>query len=91
MTKLTQLVLKATKGQKDKTFEELVLERYRKFQDVFELTAFDELPARKPWDHAINLKPDAPDHLDCKLYPMLPEERQKLDEFLEENLRTGRI
>jgi hypothetical protein len=91
MTKSTQLVLEATKGQKDKTFEELVPERYRKFQDIFEPTAFDELPARKPWDHAINLKPDAPDHLDCKLYPMPPEERRKLDEFLEENLRTGRI
>jgi hypothetical protein len=76
MTKSTQLVLEATKGQKDKTFEELVLERYRKFQDVFEPMAFDELPARKPWDHAINLKPYAPDHLDCKLYPMPPEERR---------------
>jgi Retroviral aspartyl protease len=75
MTKSTQLVLEAIKGQKEKTFEELVPERYRKFQDVFEPTAFDELPARKPWDHAINLKPDAPDHLDCKLYPMPPEER----------------
>jgi hypothetical protein len=91
MTKSTQLVLEATKGQKDKTFKELVPERYRKFQDVFKLTAFDELLARKPWDHVINLKPNAPDHLDCKLYPMPPEERCKLDEFLEENLRTRRI
>jgi hypothetical protein len=91
MTKSTQLVLEATKGQKDKTFEELILERYQNFQDIFEPTAFDELPARKPWDHAINLKPNAPDHLDCKLYPMPPEERRKLDKFLEENLQTGRI
>jgi Retroviral aspartyl protease len=89
MTKSTQLVLEATKGQKDKTFEELVPERYQKFQDVFKPTAFDELLARKPWDHAINLKPDAPDHSDCKLYPMPLEERWKLNKFFEENLQTG--
>jgi Reverse transcriptase (RNA-dependent DNA polymerase)/Retroviral aspartyl protease len=87
-TKLTQ---KAAAGKQEKTFKELVPEQYREYQDVFEPTLFDELPTRKPWDHAINLKPDAPDHLDRKLYPLSPDERWKLDKFLDENLRTGRI
>ena len=84
--KSTLLAQEANKEKKEKTFEELVPEHYREFRDVFEPTLFDELPERKPWDHAINLKPDAPDSLSCKLYPLSPDERRKLDEFLEENL-----
>ena len=51
---------------------------------------FDKLPERKPWDHAIELVPDATP-VSCKVYPMSVNEQQKLDEFLEENLRSGRI
>ena len=29
--------------------------------------------------------------VDCKVYPLNPQEQKALDEFLEENLRTGRI
>ena len=63
-------------------FEEVVHE----FKDIFKLTLFDKLPKRKPWDHVINLKPDAPDSLKCKLYPLSIAEQQKLDKFLNENL-----
>ena len=90
-TKSTLLAQKATEAKPEETFEEQVPKHYHEFKDVFEPTLFDELPERKPWDHAINLKPDAPDSLHCKLYPLSLDERRKLDEFLEENLRTGRI
>ena len=90
-TKSTLLAQEANAQKKEKTFEEMVPKTYHEFKDVFEPTLFDELPERKPWDHAINLKPDAPDSLRCKLYPLSIAERQKLDEFINENMRTGRI
>jgi transposase InsO family protein len=68
-------------------------EQYSNFSDVFEKKEFDKLPERKPWDHAINLQPgaDKDRKLKGKVYPMNAREQKALDEFLEENLRTGRI
>ena len=63
---------------------------YHGFRDVFAKESFDELPPRRPWDHAIELVPGA-ETLDSKIYPLNPGEQRALDEFLEENLKTGRI
>src|ERR1700761_2377603 len=60
------------------------------FQDVFAKESFDVLPDRKPWDHAIELVPDAKP-VNCKVYPVSPAEQKPLDEFIAENLCTGRI
>ena len=60
------------------------------YADVFSEQMFSELPERRPWDHAIDLKPDAKLG-DCKVYPLNPQEDKALDEFLAENLKTGRI
>jgi transposase InsO family protein len=60
------------------------------FEDVFSKTAFDSLPERRVWDHAIELIPDAKAS-NCKIYPLSPKEQGELDGFLEENLKTGRI
>ena len=57
---------------------------------VFNKEEFDELPERRPWDHAIELVPGAKP-VDCKVYPLNLKEQKALDEFLEENLRSGRI
>ena len=42
------------------------------------------------WDHAIeldeNFKP-----VDCKVYPLNPSEQEALEDFIEENLSSGRI
>jgi len=40
-----------------KTFEELVPKHYHQFKGIFSKESFDRLPDRKPWDHAIELKP----------------------------------
>ena len=42
------------------------------------------------WDHVIELTPDFKP-VDCKVYPLNPREQQALDEFLNENLHSGRI
>ena len=60
------------------------------FDDVFSKKSFDALPDKKIWDHAIELVPGAAPS-NCKVYPLSPNEQKELDEFLEENLRTGRI
>jgi len=48
------------------------------------------MPEHKPWDHAIDLKPDFISK-DCKVYPLSPKEQKEQDKFLEENLRKGYI
>ena len=63
---------------------------FHAFADVFSKDSFDILPDRKPWDHAIELTPDAK-ATNCKVYPLAPSEQKELDEFLRENLATGRI
>jgi len=74
----------------DQTFEELVPEHYHEYRDIFEKKDFDKLPPRRPWDHVIELKEGAAP-TNCKLYPLSRDEQHELDEFLEEQPRSGRI
>ena len=60
------------------------------FPEVFKKQGFDSLPERRPWDHAIELTPGSKP-VDCKVYPLNLDEQKALDEFLEENLKSGRI
>jgi len=60
------------------------------FQSVFTKKDFDILPEYRKWDHTIELIPGAEPKL-SKVYPLSLLEQAKLDAFLEENLRTGRI
>src|SRR5215469_11409060 len=62
----------------------------KEYADIFSKKDFDELPEQRPWDHAIDLTPGSKP-LNCKVYPINPAEQKALDDFLEENLRTGRI
>lgn len=62
----------------------------REFAPVFDKAAFDQLPPRRVWDHAIELKPDARP-IKSKIYPLSKSEQGELDKFLEEHLASGRI
>ena len=84
------IAIEQSKAHKPRTFEEIVPTHYQDFRDVFEDSGFDTLPERHPYDHAIELLPDAKPYCG-KVYPMPREHQQALDEFLDENLRTGRI
>jgi hypothetical protein len=67
------------------------IDRYlTEFAPVFAKTEFDCLPPRRPWDHAIELKPDAKP-IASKIYPLSCTEQDELDKFLEEHLASGRI
>jgi len=57
----------------------------RDFHSVFSKDSFDELPRTKPWDHAVELTPDAT-LKSCKVYPLSASKQKELAAFLKENL-----
>jgi len=83
----TDLEIKA----KQYTEKVKVLEKYRRHHHVFSEEVAQCFPPKRPWDHAINLKPDTPNIIDCKVYPLTQEEDKALVAFLEEQLKKGYI
>lgn len=84
------IAIEQHKNKKIKSFEELVPEQYRTFTDVFTEDMFQHLPEHRSWDHAIELVADAQPYAG-KVYSMTLDEQKALDQFLEDNLKTGRI
>jgi len=72
------------------TDDERIPPHLREFHSVFSKDSFDKLPVSKPWDHAVELVTDATPKT-CKVYPLSASEQKELDEFLKENLESGRI
>jgi hypothetical protein len=87
----TKLAMKASEGKVKKTFEELVPKEYRCHAKVFLETESHRLPKHQPWDHTIDLKPNAPETLKTKVYPMPINEQKTLDQSIRENLKKGYI
>ena len=63
---------------------------YAEFPHVFSPEEFQSLPPSRPWDHSINLV-DGSHEINEKLYSLTRQERAQLDEWLDENLKSGRI
>jgi hypothetical protein len=80
----------ADANQVKRSWKEIVPKHYLPYKEVFEKQTFDQLLPQRPWDHAIELTPGAK-MVDCKIYPLNPSEQKQLDEFLKEQLETGRI
>jgi hypothetical protein len=64
---------------------------YTKFHKLFSDTESSQFPPTRPWDHAIDFKPNTPDALPCKVYPMTQSEDQALCKFLTEQEAKGYI
>jgi len=62
----------------------------RDFHSVFSKDSFDEVPGTKPWDHAVELAPNAFPK-SCRVYPLSASKQKELDAFQKENLDSGRI
>ena len=78
----------------DKTvqpWDQIVPPQYHQHEQVFSETATHRFPDSRDWDHAIDLKPDAPTTPDCKVYPLSLDEDTALQTFLSENLNKGYI
>jgi hypothetical protein len=80
---------KANIAKGKKTFEEMVPAPYRDFAKVFSEEESQHLPEHQPWDHTIDLEPDAVMRWKIKSYPMLPNEQEELDKFLKEHVAKG--
>jgi hypothetical protein len=83
----TDLAIQAGEQQTD---AELPKE-YQDFARLFSDEVADRFPPSREWDHAIDLKPGAPDTLDCKVYPMTRDEDTVLEKFLAEMVAKGYI
>ena len=66
-------------------------EEYRAFAKVFNEEESQRFPPSQACDHAITLKPGAPDSINCKVYPMTREEDTALDVWIDEQLEKGYI
>ena len=70
--------------------KDVIPEMYLSFWDIFSKELFNELLEQKQWDHAIDLIPGSKS-FSTKVYPISPVEQKELDDFLDENLSSGRI
>src|ERR1700677_1794217 len=83
----TELDIQANKQQ----VKAVVPVEYSTFSRLFSEEASQRFPPSRPWDHAIELKPNTPDTVDCKVYPMAQHEDKALEEFIDEQLSKGYI
>jgi hypothetical protein len=77
----------SAKNSKLKGFGDIVPTSLHTYADVFSEMAFDSLPERRKWDHAIELERE-PSPGFRKVYPMTLTEQTEMDTFLEER-NTG--
>jgi len=90
-TTVTSQLAQDAADKKKHTWQEIVSERYHCHGKVFSEEVLERFPARQPWDHAIELKEDAPTSINCRVYPLSPKEKEEQHEFLSQNLRLQRI
>jgi hypothetical protein len=87
----TELATKANEAKAMKTFEQMVPKEYHKYFKVFSEVDSHRLSQHHPWNHAIDLKLDAPETLKSKVYPIPYNEQGALNKFIEEQLAKGYI
>ncbi len=86
-TMSTELAIKAQQYMKKVE----VPTEYRQFAKVFSEEDSKRFPPKCAWDHAIEFKKDAPDAIDCKVYPMNRIEDEAIQKFLTDELEKGYI
>ena len=74
----------------EQTVEELVPKRFWKWKKVFGKAESERMPVQKPWDHAIELK-EGFILRKGKVYSLSRDEREKVQAFVEDQLRKGYI
>ena len=72
------------------TLQKIPLE-YRRHAQVFSESAAQRFPSPHIWDHAIELKPDAPQTIPGKIYALTVAEQEELLKFIQEHMAKGYI
>src|SRR6266702_1918273 len=86
-TTSTELAIKAQQY----TQKAEVPKGYEQFAKLFSEEESKRYPPKRAWDHAIEFKKDAPEAVDCKVYPMNRIEDEALQKFLDTELEKGYI
>ena len=89
IAKLTTATELATAAEKSKPKATLPPE-YSSFASVFSKEATDHVPPSRPYDHKIYLDDSFTPKIG-KVYPLSPDERKATEDFLDENLASGKI
>ena len=90
ITMATQITAEAA-DKTERPWHELISSECHRYGKVFSEIKAQQFPESRQWDHVIDLKPDAPETLDSKTYPLPVEQQEALDEFLQEHLKKGYI
>jgi len=75
----------------DKMNSEDLPEHIQLFTHLFNKKKFEKLLERRKWDHEINLIDEAPKELNAKAYTMTLKEEEALNQWLDEQFKTGLI
>ncbi len=86
-TTSTELAIQAQQYTKDVK----IPTEYQQFTKVFSEQESKRFPPKRAWDHAIKFKSDAPEAVDCKVYPMNRIEDEAVQKFLHDELEKGYI
>jgi len=70
--------------------EEMVSKKFLKWRKVFGKVESERMPTRKIWDYAIDLKETFKPRKE-KIYPLSKNEREEVQNFMEDQLRKGYI
>ena len=70
--------------------DEMIPQRFHKYLKVFEKKDSEKILTRKAWNHAIDLREGFVPKKG-KIYPLLRVEREKVQEFIKDQLRKGYI
>jgi hypothetical protein len=85
-----QWAQEAEKGKVHLTLKTIPKE-YRHHTKVFSEEAAKRFPPDREENMTIKLKPDAPDVINCKIYPLTKDERELLQKWILEEEALGRI
>ena len=77
-------------AQKAEEIQVTLPKEYTKYAEVFSEEASKKMPPSRPYDHPILLDETFIPKIG-KVYPLSPKEQRATDNFIEENLRTGKI
>jgi hypothetical protein len=84
-----QLAIQAADKTK-RLWQEIVPPQYHKYK-IWSEEASERFLERRHWDHAIDLKEDAPATINCRVYPLSLMEKEEQRKFIDSNLRLQRI
>src|SRR5216684_6825932 len=74
-----------------KSLEEIIPQWCHEYLDIFTKKEAIDLPPNRPWDHHVNLTPDAPPSISCCTYPLSHAEEEFQTKYIQEQLDAGLI